>query len=569
MKSIIRYLLICAALIGHSFVYADTINFKLIGLNNGSLSNAMARLKLERDSYGNELTTANIQSIYQQAPNEIRKAIEPYGYFHPIIHSTLRHDNNNWLATFTINPGKILRINKIDVSIDGEGKNNKKILAVIKRLPIKVGDAFQVENYEQAKSSLLQVANEQGYIKASFATKQILLDRRLNQAAIILHLSTGERYYFGGFTFNKNNYAEKFLRRFIPVTSQDAFSSEKLIQLQQDMGSSYYFKQVNITPDFNHIENNRIPVNIDSTLPKSQAYNFGLGYGTFTGPRLTAGVNFRRITDTGQHFDAQIKLSSVLSGLAAKYYIPGKNPLTDTWTIGLNWQRFMPKNGNSNSKSMSFGYLTKYKDLQISANLNYLLERYNIVDQSYVDSKLLYPNLNLSYTKTDDILNPKFGKAFSLNLQGASEPILSSTSFLQGEIKAKYLFSPTNYNSIFLRGDIGYTLVHDIQQLPLSMRFFAGGLNSIRGFPDSSIGPGRYLQTGSIEYRNKIYGNWNAAIFYDMGNATDHYGSQLNRSDGIGVIYNSMIGPIKLYVARAESKPDKPKSVEFSIGPEF
>jgi len=341
------------------------------------------------------------------------------------------------------------------------------------------------------------------------------------------------------------------------------------MDLQQQLNGSSYFSQVTVTPELKEITNKRVPILINLNAPKSQLYNVGVGYGTFTGARLTVGVNFRRLTDTGQHFDAQLKLSSVLTGLAAKYYIPGKNPLTDSWTIGAGYQKFVPKNGESYSRTLSGGYNTKSGYWQSSYTLNYLLERYNIFNVANTNSEVLYPNANFSYVVTDDITNPTYGKSLNINLIGASASALSATDFMQGEVKAKYLFSPASFARVILRADLGYTVVHDLQRLPLTMQFVTGGLTSVRGYPDSSIGPGKYLGIASVEYQNKIVGDWSGALFYDTGTATNHIGSRLNNGAGVGVVYHSFIGPIKVYLARALNKHDRPMSVEFSIGPEF
>jgi outer membrane translocation and assembly module TamA len=54
-----------------------------------------------------------------------------------------------------------------------------------------------------------------------------------------------------------------------------------------------------------------------------------------------------------------------------------------------------------------------------------------------------------------------------------------------------------------------------------------------------------------------------------MGTATNKFGTGLKRGDGFGFVYVSPIGPIQVYVARAESKSWKPKKILFNIGPEF
>ena len=140
---------------------------------------------------------------------------------------------------------------------------------------------------------------------------------------------------------------------------------------------------------------------------------------------------------------------------------------------------------------------------------------------------------------------------------------------MQSELKAKYILSPFRFARITLRGDVGYTMVSHLNQLPLTMRFFAGGLNSIRGYGESSIGPGKYLQVGSFEYQNHVVGHFSLAAFYDFGTASDHWNMNYKKSVGAGVVYQSLVGPIKLYVANAITNPKHPWGVEFSIGPEF
>jgi translocation and assembly module TamA len=129
--------------------------------------------------------------------------------------------------------------------------------------------------------------------------------------------------------------------------------------------------------------------------------------------------------------------------------------------------------------------------------------------------------------------------------------------------------SPTSLSRVIIRGDLGYTVVNDLARLPLTLRFLAGGLGSVRGYAFGSIGPGRYLETASAEYQHVIYGNFSGALFYDVGTATNHFNDVLLRGEGVGIVYNSIIGPIQVYVARAMSKPGKPLSIEFNIGPDL
>lgn len=532
-------------------------DIKISGITGPALNNALARLELLKKSH-----PTDPNRFYQEAPAEIQKALEPYGYFK----SKVETRQKGW---FQVTPGPPIIIRKIDLTITGAGEKDPAFQNISHDLPIKLGQTLLTENYDKTKDQMLQAANDQGYLNATIEKKELRIDPKTSSAVIILHLASGARYYFGKIIFSDTPYSSRFLQRFIYLDENEPFSSKKLLKFQQDLSSSNYFKQVIVTPKIQEAKNFRVPTLVSLTAPKSKIYSIGAGYGTFTGPRLTLNAEWPRVGNGGQHFITQIKLSPVLSGLAAKYFIPGKNPLTDQFTLGVDAQKFLPENGRSISEKFSAGYLKNLHDWQHSLNFNYLIDHYEANNQPSEVSRLLFPSYSVSRIKTDDMIYPSQGSSVSFTLLGSNQHVLSSTSFVQSEIKGKYIFSPTSESRIIMRGDLGYTIVNDLKRLPLTLNFFAGGPRSVRGYPYSSIGPGRYLKIASVEYQHRITDNWSGALFYDAGTATDHFNSSLNRGDGLGLVYHSLIGPIQIYVARAESKPGKPLQIEFSIGPDF
>ncbi len=564
---ILAYFLLC------SQVYAapPSVQLKILGVSDAARQNIEARLAVLQTSYGHDsLSPAEVHDFFKKSPENILKALEPFGYFKArVTAQQLIYRDGQWVAYFLITPGPTLPITHVDLALTGPGENNPELQKWIANFPLKVGQPFQTETYNKAKNDLFQTANDQGYLEARLTSNQIRIDLRAYTAVVIIHLNTGPRFYFGSVKFNQTAFSEAFLQRFVTFNAGEPFSSKTLLDFQQDLNKSRYFQQVIVTPALNHPEGDRVPVDVDLTVPKAKQYNLGLGYGTFTGPRVTLGADFRRIGHEGQHLTTQIKWSSVLSGIAAKYFIPGKNPLTDQYAISADAQKFLPKNGDSFSEKFSGSYIKTLHEWQHTFSLNYLIERFQVEKDPSEVSRIFYPSYTLSRIKVDNVINPRNGTTFNFNVQGASEHILSATNFIQSEVKGKYIFSPTEYSRVIMRADLGYTVVNDLARLPLTLRFFAGGINSIRGYDFSSIGPGRYLETASVEVQHRIYGDFSGALFYDAGTATDHFNDVFFRGEGVGVIYNSIIGPVQLYVARAMSKPGKPLNVQFSIGPDF
>jgi translocation and assembly module TamA len=406
-KIFILFTLILLMLQTASWASAIVLRSNITGVTGPILKNVEERLAIAQASYGLELSPATINLFYKNAPLNIQKAIEPFGYFHSQVQPELTHIGEIWTARFVIHLGPPIHITSTDIQITGPGKDNSALQAILADYPVKPGHIFEAEIYDKAKQNLFQTANDEGYLKANFEHKVIRIDLKKNTVVVILHLDTGPRFYFGRVTFNQETFSDKFLERFLSFREGEPFSSPKLIKFQQNLSNSNYFQSVNVNPDLQNTEQLNVPINVALKANKAKQYNLGLGYGTFTGPRLTLGANLRHLTNTGHHFDMQLKLSQVLSGLALQYVIPGENPLTDQYTIGANVQKFSPKNGNSISKSISFGYVKTVNEWKWMPTISYLREHYNITGNPSHNSRILYPSFEVSRIKADDLINTR------------------------------------------------------------------------------------------------------------------------------------------------------------------
>ncbi|RWX49657.1 Surface antigen, partial [Candidatus Electrothrix communis] len=108
-----------------------------------------------------------------------------------------------------------------------------------------------------------------------------------------------------------------------------------------------------------------------------------------------------------------------------------------------------------------------------------------------------------------------------------------------------------------------------------SLRFYAGGDHSVRGYGYKELGPedssgkiigGQYLTEASIEIERKINDTWSAAAFYDLGNAYDDIDLDLQVGAGLGVRMNLPFGQVRLDVACAVSDADYPLRIHLTIG---
>lgn len=553
--------------------WAYTISYKITGINDpDALQNVQNRLKVITENNGAPLSLDDINNFQASAGDNIEKALQPFGYFKAQVTGQLTHQGINYHASYQVSPGPALHITAINITLTGVGANDTAILHIVNDFPLQKGQILNTPKYKDAKHALFNTALQQGYIAAYFVQQQITIDLINYTAVINLQLATGPRYYFGPVNFNSNPFDTTFLNRYVPFKQGQPYSTDQLINLQNALSNSNYFQEISVNGLPAKANNYQIPVQVNLIPKLANLYTMGVGYGTDTGPRATLGWDWRRASATGNYLTTQLSVSQVQNSLQAKYVIPGENPLTDQYNITAGVLTTNINQGNSDTYQGGVNQVKFFNNWQQTISLNYQYEKYQFTDQPWQHSSLILPGISwLNITKNNPVY-PTQGNRFSLSIQGSTEALLSTTSFIQGELQDKYIFSPTDNSRILLRTDLGYTVVHDFNTLPLSLRFYAGGSQSVRGYEYQSLGVpdgGRYLAVGSIEYQHQIIGNWNAAVFCDEGNAFDNFNTNLDRGVGIGVVYVTPIGPFELTVGKAYNLPGQPFKVQFAMGPDL
>ncbi len=555
---------------------ATLLDYKIEGLQNDPKDNAISRLKVEQKRAQQPLNEKSIQTLYNNGPAAIEQAIQPYGYFYPKITSHLSHKGDKWEATYHVVPGKAMKITQVDLVVTGPGKHYFN--AFIKKFPLTKGETLSVKKYNQAKNQFYNIAVEDGFLAGKLTAHRLIIDEKNNQARVILHFETGPQYYFGNVTFSESPFKQSFLEKYIPFKCGDRYSGTQLMELQQNLTNSGYFSSVSVNPERGKGTNLRVPVDIKLIVVKKYQYSLGLGYGTDTGPRTSIGLNLRRLTSTGQNFRSLLTLSTVESTLQGRYIIPGRNPMTDQFYIAPSiGQENFPHDNDGIYQKISFGYITKIHGWQTNIFLTPQYESYTINDGDRQHTFLLLPGINISRSNYDNPIFPLKGGSINLKVRGAAKEALSDSTFLQTEAKGRYIFSITPDNRFVFRADVGYTWINELDQLPLSLQFFAGGAQSIRAYKYQDLGPGRFLYVGSAEYQRRVWRKLYLTAFYDAGNASNNFhctssdkssgtNCGIKNSPGVGIMYASPVGPLQLNLAQAIDEKTKPYNLTFNIG---
>ncbi|MEM9243344.1 MAG: BamA/TamA family outer membrane protein [Pseudomonadota bacterium] len=557
------------------YLHLDT---KVTGLDKEALDNVNKRLKLMRTVPDAQLSVRQIKYYYHEGKKEIRQAISPYGYFKPTIHSTLTHKDNQWLATYDVTPGEQLRITDLSIKLTGAGATQTELQQLIKTLPLQQNAVFTSKRYNDSSKQLLSAAANLGYIKAQFSERKIIIDKQAYTCKIILLFNTGKRYYFGPVNFSSSPFKTSFLKRYLNFKPGEPYNYGKLLQLQQILLSTGYFQNVVVTPEVNQASNdNQVPIAVDVHKNKRKAYKIGVGYGTGTGPRAILGIDWRWVNSSGHHFSTDVQASELDNRFTAQYIIPGRHPSTEQYSLNASTFRLTPQKATSTGVRAGPGYITRYGNWKSVYAINYLYEHYRYDENgAYRTDNGIIPSVTFSNDKQNSPLNPSKANRFTITTSGSvKNKRISTISFAQINAIEQFLYPLTDNMRILLRGESGYTFVNKLTILPVSLSFYTGGAQSVRGYSNQSLGPGRYLLVASAELRQRIYNNFWGAAFIDEGNAFNSFKTMtfrnnfnLQRGIGVGLVWHSPVGAVALSLAQPKGGFGKLKSTrfQFSIG---
>jgi translocation and assembly module TamA len=490
----------------------------------------------------------------KEAPERVRQALEPFGYYQPRIQTVLERPEGRLLLSVRVLPGEAVRISSLKIDLRGPGAGEERLQKSLPEFPLKKGDVLRQDLYEEAKKAMREKAVEAGYLEADFSVHTIRLSLAQKSAEIELVLLTGPRYYFGEITFAPPlTYPESFLRRYLAIKTGRPFSARRLAETRLNLINSERFSEVAIEAPQEEAKDQRVPVRIRLIPAKPKRFKAGVGYETDRGPGLLVRYQDLNFGQQGHEINTELRLSDRFQGLAADYVLPGTISPDNKGTLKAGFNREVTDSFENRSLFSQFEYIHSFGRGRLgSAYLQLLQEDFSIAGQEGL-TRMFIPGARFWQRRYDHLVRPTRGYRYSLESKGSTRALGAEGSFLQFLFQGDSLTPLGQGFSLLLRGQVGATLQNEpLVNLPPSIRFFAGGDQSVRGYGYQALGP-----TDA----------WGLAAFYDVGNAFDDFGNfRLKQGAGLGVRFYTPVGPIRLDLARQIGEIDPGYRFHFSIG---
>lgn len=557
------------------------------------------------DSLGRRVGESRLEYLLGEAVAEAREALEPFGYYSAqVTIDAPRPDRpqdetpaeataaepgdtgvprpqrpaDHLTVTVHVALGEPVRVRNSRIAIEGEGGDDRYLKEDLQQFHPQPGEAFDHATYEASKTRVVRRLAERGYFDADFTNHQVEVTRAERTADITLGWVSGIRYDMGPTRFHQDYFRPGLLERLVYWEEGSYFHQGKLDRLRQSLAGLDYFGSIDIQPNIDEAVDGRVPTDVNLELAKRDVYTFGVSYGTESGPGIRAGLDRRYVNRRGHKASIALDYAQKRKSLTTLYRIPAFKWL-DGW-YGIAFQAYDEQTDYIDTRRIG---LTGSRSGQLNdqwtaiASIHALRERWRY-DQTLPDfnySTLLYPEITGQYSGVDDRAFPRRGFSGNVALRAGAGGAGSDTSFAQLQLVARWYHGIGDNQRLLVRGEAGTTWTSDLVALPPSLRFFAGGDRSIRGYAFREVGPrlsnrfalgAKHVLTGSVEYEYYLPGSpWGGAVFVDSGSAFDRT-PDFSTGVGIGLRWRSPVGPVRVDIARGLNDPDSSVQLYLNIG---
>ena len=558
-------------LLSSTLAFAD-VSLEIKGLDRALEENVDAYLSaVPEEEYAVSLR------FQSRLESMIKESLNALGYYQPII--TFSHSEDETELTVTVEQGKPVRIYTSDIVLSGEAKDDPDFLALIAKSKLSKGTILNHGNYDSLKSSIRNLGLAKGYFDGAYEVSKLEVAPELNRAYVRLHYNSGIRYHFGKTTITGNQIEDDKVQSLKTFEDGEPYSITKVGEYNQNLSNTDWFSSVFVEPDLSQLgEGREIPMKVSLAPQARNQIETGIGVSTDLGVKGTLKWKKPWVNELGHSFNSSLSISKPEQTITATYKIPLDDVLNDYYQVKYGMKNL----DNRDTKSLESNLaLERYWRLdngwQRTVSIRYLIENY---EQGLQDdlAQFVLPGISFSRTRTRGGSMPMWGDKQTIMIEAGDDTLLSETKVVRFQGQTAWIRSIGNNHRGLTRLQFGGNFAEEFEKLSPSLRFFAGGDNSIRGYGYESISPrdesnaltgAKFIATSSFEYQYRLVGNWWGAAFYDIGDAFNDT-PEWKRGTGVGVRWASPVGPVSLDFAWGlDAEKGDEFQLHFSLGPEL
>lgn len=483
-------------------------------------------------------------------------------------------------------------------------------------IEVEPGSIYNAEVINTASTAITDKLSSLGYAFATARPTPVVTGN--NEAKVIYTIDPGRRAYVRHVNISGNSKTQdEVIRREVRQYEAAWFDSEAVKLSRDRIDRLGFFDSVTVDPK--PVPGTRDQVDLEVVVKErpTGSINLGAGFSTSDGVILSAGFAQNNIFGTGKSVSAEVNTSNSTRTYALSLTEPYITPEGISRSIDLYDRRVdMDELDLANDleyetrgAAVSWGIpFTEYDRVFLGAKFENTIvdagsrapRRYKQYVDDFGDSpKAVAATIGWSRDSRDNALAPTRGTYQRLSGE-VTLPVMD-LRYYRASYQLQHYWPVTRDLTLAFNGEVGYGDSWGGKEYPFFKNFYAGGIGSVRGYENSSLGPkdnsyggegdsagGNASLNFSVEMLMPLPGadrtlRW--FTFFDGGWVWgDSYGengrvedkmgislSDLRYSVGVGVAWISPLGPLKFSIAAPiNDKPgDKTERFQFQIGTGF
>jgi len=499
------------------------------------------------------------------------------------------------VLTYDIAEGARVIIDSVTIQALDDEETVRRVLQKAKlKLTSKPGNGFRDEDVQADMAALTTAFTNEGYAYARMLVRPLLSADQLS-ARIIYEISPGPACYFGPVTIHGDTLIRPAtLQRQIAFKPEQRYSQEKLQKTQRQIYQLGIYQFVTVKVAMDTTPERILPVSVQ--LRAAPAWTIKLGAGYSYEDRFRTFVDLRKLNflHGARRLNLYLKYSYLepwhVDIKMTQAAFPGPSA---TLIFNPFFRRQREPGFTIDRTGANVAYQQRFATntdgfLRYTLEQNYLKVSSMTREQALDSSNIaLYQKSTVTLGMARDnslpIFNPQKGLFTAATLTWTGIGFRSDFHYF------KLLLEGRHYrklrHTLILATRIKFGSMQPLRQdrfTPIEDRFYAGGSNSVRGWPYAGLGPksssnaplggNSLLELGS-ECRFPLIGPFSGVLFLDLGNVWSRVNGQrldqLQAAAGTGLRYRTPIGPIRLDFGWPLAAGNLPMQVHLSIGQAF
>ncbi len=564
------------------------------------------------DQYSKQKLTSDLEKLKSFYMNR--------GYLEFSIDSTqvsITPDKEDVYITINISEGPKYKVSDVKLAGDLQQVPEGELQNLIK---IKKDDIFNREKITESTKGMNARLGNDGF---AFSNVNAIpeINKEEHTASFTFFVDPGRKVYVRRIDIEGNERTrDDVIRREFRQVESGWYAADKIDRSKVRLNRTQFFSDVNIETPAVPGSTDQVDLKVKVMERNTGSIMFGAGLSSSEGLVGSFNVTQANFLGTGDRVSAQINTGSVNKtyslSVTKPFYTPEGISLgydvyrRDVNTSSLNVVTY---NTSSYGAGIRFGVPTSEKNAisygltldntEVSALTSSSPSRYISYCQKSSGSSTgctmnsLTASLGWSVDSRDDILFPKKGELRRISGE-VTTPGLDMQMY-KLTLQETWYKDVTKDLTFMLNGQFGYANSYGGKEFPFYKNFYVGGVNTVRGYAQGSIGPVCLAGTADCTSASsnmfmggnkqivmnaelfmpvpfiKNNNQFRLSAFIDAGNVYSMDQSvtlgDLRYSAGMGVLWVSPFGPLKLVYAKPfnNQSTDKTESIQFQMGQQF